>query len=65
MDMSKHPKPIVDDEEPLISEAKELASEYRKRKNVCDVKGMHPADVPAEEAKGWEIQRPGKARHAA
>ena len=65
MDMSKHPKPIVDDEEsnflsPLISEAKELASEYRKRKNVCDVKGMHPADVPAEEAKGWEIQRPGK-----
>lgn len=55
----------VDDEEstllsPLISETNKLASEYRTRKNRYDVKGVHPADVPAEVVDGWEIQRPGK-----
>ena len=61
----KHPTPTVGDEElnfisPLVSEAKELTSEYRRRKNTYDVKKVHPADVPTEEAKGWEIRRPGK-----
>ena len=61
----RHTTPTVDDEEsnflsPLISETKELASEYRTRKNQYDVKGVHPADVSAEEASGWEVQRPGK-----
>ena len=61
----KSARPIVEDEEsnflsPLISEAKELASEYRTRKSAYDVKRVHPADVPAEEDKGWEVQRPGK-----
>ena len=62
---TKHTAPTVDNEEldflsPLISETKELASEYRTRKNRYDVKGVHPADVSAEEARGWEVQRPGK-----
>ena len=57
--------PTADNEEwsfisPLVSEAKELTSEYRIRKSRYDVKGVHPADVSAEEAKGWEIQRSGK-----
>ena len=61
----KPARPIVEDEEsnflsPLISETKGLTSKYRTRKNRYDLKGVHPADVPAEEAKGWEIQRPGK-----
>lgn len=61
----KPARPIVEDEEsnflsPLISATKGLTSEYRTRKNRYDLKGVHPADVPAEEAKCWEIQRPGK-----
>ena len=45
---------------PLLDDGKELASEYRKRRNANDVKSVHPADVPAEEDKGWIVQRPGK-----
>ncbi|RWQ33330.1 MAG: DGQHR domain-containing protein [Mesorhizobium sp.] len=45
---------------PLLRDENELASEYRKRRNTNDLKSVHPADVPAEEAKGWIIQRPGK-----
>lgn len=45
---------------PLIDDEKLLASEYRRRKNGNEVKSVHPADVTAEEAKGWVIQRPGK-----
>ena len=45
---------------PLLDDRKALASEYRKRKNPNDFKSVHPADVPAEEAKGWIVQRPGK-----
>ncbi|WP_113486450.1 DGQHR domain-containing protein [Rhizobium cremeum] len=55
----------VDDREtnflsPLINDEKLLALEYRRRKNGNDVKSVHPADVSAEEAKGWVVQRPGK-----
>ena len=57
--------PAVDELEtnflsPLLSETKELAGEYRKRKKAYDVKGVHPADVLVEEASGWEAHRPGK-----
>lgn len=45
---------------PLIGDEKELASEYRRRKNANELKSVHPADVLAEEAKGWLVQRPGK-----
>lgn len=45
---------------PLLHDEDELASEYRKRRNTNDLKSVHPADVPAEEAKGWIIQRSGK-----
>ena len=52
----RHTAPTVYDEElnflsPLISEAKELASEYRKRRNAYDVKKVYPDDVPVEEAR--------------
>ena len=61
----RYSTPAVDNEEsnflsPLVSGEKELVSEYRRRKNRYDMKGVHPADVSAEEAKGWEVQRPGK-----
>ncbi|WP_421871849.1 DGQHR domain-containing protein [Nitratireductor rhodophyticola] len=45
---------------PLIDDEKELASEYRRRKSGNELKSVHPADVPAEEANGWLVQRPGK-----
>jgi len=45
---------------PLINDEKLLTSEYRRRKSGNEVKSVHPADVPAEEAKGWVVQRPGK-----
>lgn len=44
----------------LIQGDKLLASEYRRRKSGNEVKSVHPADVPTEEAKGWVVQRPGK-----
>ena len=45
---------------PLVTDPKKLASEFRRRRNVNDSRGVHPADVPDEEAKGWIVQRPGK-----
>ncbi len=45
---------------PLIDDAKALASEYRRRRSAFDLKSVHPADVPDEEASGWIVQRPGK-----
>jgi DGQHR domain-containing protein len=55
----------VDDSEtnfpsPLLDEQKNLGKEHRKRKNANDFQSVHPADVPAEEMKGWIVQRPGK-----
>lgn len=45
---------------PLIEEERELASEYRRRKNANDFKSVHPADVGTEEGQGWIVQRRGK-----
>ncbi|WP_297105916.1 DGQHR domain-containing protein [uncultured Devosia sp.] len=45
---------------PLLDDASEIASEYRRRRNDHDLKSVHPADAHAEEAKGWIVQRPGK-----
>jgi DNA sulfur modification protein DndB len=45
---------------PLLDDSTALASEYRRRRNEHDLKSVHPADVEAEEAKGWILQRPGK-----
>ena len=47
---------------PLLQEERELATEYRRRKNVNDFRSVHPADVAVVEAKGWIVQRPGKRR---
>ena len=47
---------------PILTEERELASEYRRRKNVNDFKSVHPADVAAQEVQGWIVQRPGKRR---
>lgn len=45
---------------PLLEDEKAVGAEYRTRKHVCDLKSAHPADVPAEAAKGWVVQRAGK-----
>ena len=45
---------------PLLEDEKELASEYRRRKNSNDFKSVHPADVAAELDQGWIVQRRGK-----
>ena len=45
---------------PLLDEPKALATAYRKRKSATEYKSIHPADVPAEECKGWVVQRTGK-----
>ncbi|MDE0246106.1 MAG: DGQHR domain-containing protein [Gammaproteobacteria bacterium] len=45
---------------PLLEEDKELASEYRRRKNPNDFKSVHPADAGEEVDKGWIVQRHGK-----
>lgn len=45
---------------PLIDDEKLLSSEYRKRKNNNEVRSVRPADVSAEESKGWLVQRAGK-----
>jgi DNA sulfur modification protein DndB len=57
----------VDDEDtnflsPIVTDEKALASAYRARKNPFDFKTVHPADVPDEEQRGWEIQRAGKRK---
>lgn len=41
----------------LIDDNKLLEQENRRRRNVNDQKSILSADVPAEEAKGWIVQR--------
>ncbi len=45
---------------PLITNEKELASEYRKRRSAYTFKSTHKADAQMEVEKGWTIQRAGK-----
>lgn len=45
---------------PLLTDTADLASEYRRRKSQSEFRSVHPADAPAEEQKGWSVQRAGK-----
>ena len=45
---------------PLLDDPKPLAKTYRQRKSANEYKSVHPADAPAEECKGWVVQRAGK-----
>ncbi len=45
---------------PLIVDAKEAATAFRKRKSLYVEKTVHAADVNAEIERGWSIQREGK-----
>ena len=45
---------------PLVTDDKELASEYRRRKSAYRFKSSHTADVSGEIKKGWIVQRAGK-----
>ena len=44
---------------PLVTNLKEIASGFRKRKSAFEFKSVHPADEPQELEKGWEVQRVG------
>lgn len=47
---------------PLVTDSKARKSSRRLRKNRYFVKSIHTADVEAELADGWELQRQGKTR---
>jgi DNA sulfur modification protein DndB len=46
----------------LLRAENELAGEYRRRNDRYDYRSVHPADVDALLAQGWEIYRKGKTR---
>jgi len=46
--------------QPLIIDAKDAASAFRKRKSVYQENTVHPADVADEIERGWSILREGK-----
>jgi DGQHR domain-containing protein len=45
---------------PLISDARDAASAYRKRKSSFVEKTVHPADKAEEVEQGWSVMREGK-----
>lgn len=45
---------------PIIDNEQQLMNNYRRRKSAYNHKSVHPADVAAEEAQGWQVQRQGK-----
>jgi len=46
--------------QPLISDAKDAASAFRKRKSLYQENAVHPADVADEIERGWSVMREGK-----
>lgn len=47
---------------PLLSDKQSQITEYRIRNSPYNFKSVHPADIEAEVAGGWEIQREGKRK---